>query len=89
MISCKSVVPTFNEIFSKVKELVDKASGRKSDHAICIRKLEELEQSCKREINSIRTLLNDWLIKPEQDAPIALHKQIEEQKIFWSKKRIA
>ena len=80
MISEKSIVPGFNEISSKIKELLDKASDLKSDHATCMRKLEEVEQSCRREINSFRTLLSDWLIKLEQDALLDLHKRIEEQK---------
>ena len=80
MISEKSVVPAFNEISSKINELLDKASDLQSDHATCMRKLEEVEQSCRREIKSFRTLLSDWLIKLEQDALLDLHKRIEEQK---------
>ena len=80
MISEKSVAPAFNEISSKIKELLDKATDLQSDHATCMRKLEEVEQSCRREINSFRTLLSDWLIKIEQDALADLHKRIEEQK---------
>ena len=80
MISEKSAVPAFNEISSKIKELLDKATDLKSDHATCMRKLEEVEQSCRREINSFRTLLSDWLIKIEQDALLDLQKRVDEQK---------
>ena len=80
MISVQSIVPAFNEISSKIKELLVKATDLKSDHATCMRKLEEIEQSCRREINSFRNLLNEWLIKLEQDALLDLHKRIEEQK---------